>query len=298
MGAYERREFGAVTVLAATGGGAYPYGNSLVVRGSEGVLVVDPSLAVHDGGARLAADAVLLSHAHEDHLAGLALVDAPVHVHEADLAAVRSVDRLLAGYGLPPTAAADFRRALVTDFHVVDRPDATGFSDGSRFDLGDRTVTAVHLPGHTAGHSGLLVEPDGFLYVADIDLTSFGPFYGDVGSSLDDFEASMRRCGAIDARWFGTFHQKGVIEGAAEFRRRLQRYADVVAARDAALIAFAAEPRSVEEIARHRLIYRPHVDAPYVPSVERRSAEQHVARLVRAGAVVEVEPGRFRAADD
>ena len=35
----------------------------------------------------------------------------------------------------------------------------------------------------------------------------------------------------------------------------------------------------------------------YVPSVERRSAEQHVARLVRAGAVVEVEPGRFRADD-
>uniref|UniRef100_UPI0005277505 MBL fold metallo-hydrolase n=1 Tax=Streptomyces bikiniensis TaxID=1896 RepID=UPI0005277505 len=85
------------------------------------------------------------------------------------------------------------------------------------FDLGGRTVTVVHLPGHTPGHSGYLVEPDGFLYVADIDLTSFGPYYGDPGSSLPDFEASMRRCREIGARWYGTGHQKGVIEGAAAF---------------------------------------------------------------------------------
>ncbi|MEU9994000.1 hypothetical protein [Streptomyces sp. NPDC050848] len=29
-----------------------------------------------------------------------------------------------------------------------------------------------------------------------------------------DVEASTRRCRAIDARWYGTVHQRGVIEGA------------------------------------------------------------------------------------
>lgn len=52
-------------------------------------------------------------------------------------------------------------------FHVRDRPDATAFEDGAVFDLGGHAVTVVHLP----GHSGFLIEPDGFLFVADIDLT-------------------------------------------------------------------------------------------------------------------------------
>ncbi|WP_240152055.1 MBL fold metallo-hydrolase [Streptomyces mobaraensis] len=55
-------------------------------------------------------------------------------------------------------------------FHVRDRPDATVFEDGAVFDLGGHAVTVVHLPGHTPGHSGFLIEPDGFLFVADIDL--------------------------------------------------------------------------------------------------------------------------------
>ncbi|WP_405558479.1 hypothetical protein [Streptomyces sp. NBC_01171] len=76
-------------------------------------------------------------------------------------------------------------------------------------------MTALHLRGHTTGHSGFLIEPDGFLFVADVDLTSFGPFYSDVGSDLAAFEASMRRCAGVDARWYGTGHQKGAIAGSA-----------------------------------------------------------------------------------
>ncbi|WP_405483917.1 hypothetical protein [Streptomyces sp. NBC_00009] len=40
----------------------------------------------------------------------------------------------------------------------------------------------------------------------------------------------MRRCREIDARWYGTSPQKGVIEGAVEFRRQLDDFAGVVAA--------------------------------------------------------------------
>ncbi|MHA6626424.1 MBL fold metallo-hydrolase [Pseudonocardia sichuanensis] len=289
---YTEIEYGGVTVLAGARRGAYPYGNSLLVRGAAETVVVDPSLSLV--AAAPPADAVVVSHAHEDHVAGLVRYEVPVHVHEADLPAVRSHELMLAGYGLPPHVADGVDESLRNEFHLQDRPDATGLTDGTTFDLGGRTVTVVHLPGHTAGHSGLLIEPDGFLFVADIDLSSFGPYYGDVGSSLADFEASMRRCREIEARWYGTFHQKGVIEGATEFRRRLDDFLAVVARRDATLLAFLDEPRSVPEIVEHRLVYRPHVDAPHVPTVERRTAVQHLDRLIGAGAVVEVEPGRFR----
>lgn len=289
---YTEVDYGAVTVLAAANGGAYPYGNTVVVRGSGGTLLVDPSLALD--APPTGVDAVVVSHAHEDHLVGLGRFAAAVHVHTADVAAVRSRAVMLAGYGLPEPDVATSEPSLLEEFRIADRPDAAEFADGHRFDLGDRSATVVHLPGHTAGHSGLLVEPDGFLYVADIDLTSFGPYYGDVGSDLEAFEASMRRCAEIDARWFGTFHQKGVIDGAAEFRQRLDAYRGVVAARDRRLLDLLARPRTVAEVVEQRLVYRPHVAGSHVEPVERRTAEQHIARLVAAGTVAEVEPGRFR----
>ncbi|MGW0134984.1 MBL fold metallo-hydrolase [Streptomyces sp. NPDC003299] len=290
---YTTAEYGGITVLVGAGRGAYPYGNSLLVRGSAETLVVDPSLSLVDGAP--AADLVLVSHAHEDHIAGLGSYDVPVHVHRGDLAALRSREAMVAGLGLPPDAAKEVDAAFRDQFHVRGRPDALGFEDGTVFDLGGRTVTVVHLPGHTAGHSGFLVEPDGFLFVADIDLTSFGPYYGDPGSSLAAFEASMRRCREIDARWYGTSHQKGVVEGAEEFRRRLDAFAGVVRARDAALLALLREPRTVEEIVEHRLVYRPHVAAPHVRPVERRTAVQHLDRLLNAGLAERVDENRFRA---
>ncbi|MEU2084555.1 MBL fold metallo-hydrolase [Streptomyces albus] len=292
---YSEAAYGGVRVLTGDSRGAYPYGNSLLVRGSTSTLVVDPSLSLVQHAPP--ADLVLISHAHEDHIAGLGSYDdVPVHVHDGDLDALRSRATMVAGYGLPPEAAEAADALLREKFHVHGRPDAEGFQDGTVYDLGDRTVTVVHLPGHTEGHSGFLVEPDGFLFVADIDLTSFGPYYGDVGSSLADFEASMRRCGQIDARWYGTSHQKGVIEGAAEFRSRLVTYRGVVERRDAALLAFLTEPRTLEQIVEHRLVYRAHIEGPHVEPVERRTALQHLERLVGQGLVVAEEEGRFRSA--
>ncbi|MEU5239437.1 MBL fold metallo-hydrolase [Streptomyces lydicus] len=284
---------GGVSVMVGAERGAYPYANSVLVRGTAETLVIDPSLSLV--GTAPPADVVLVSHAHEDHIAALGDYETPVHVHVKDLAALRSRAVMVEGYGLPPDTAERTDLMLRDRFHVRDRPEATGFEDGTVFDLGGRTVTVVHLPGHTAGHCGFLVEPDGFLFVADIDLTSFGPYYGDVGSSLTDFEASMRRCREIEARWYGTAHQKGVIEGAAEFSERLDAFAGVPAKRDATLLAFLAEPRTVDEIADRRLVYRDHLEGPHVLPVERRTAVQHLNRLTGAGQVTEVEPGRFRA---
>ncbi|WP_256095539.1 MBL fold metallo-hydrolase [Streptomyces sp. EN23] len=285
--------YGGISVLVGAQRGAYPFCNSLLVGGADAALVIDPSLSLAAGAPP--ADLVLVSHAHEDHIAGLGSYDGPVHIHDGDLGALRSREAMLAGFGLPKEAFAVTDRMLRDEFHVTGCPDALGFVDGSVFDLGGRTVTVVHLPGHTPGHSGFLIEPDGFLFVADIDLTSFGPFYGDVGSDLADFEASMRRCAEIDARWYGTAHQKGVIEGPQEFRSRLAGFADVIERREETLLSFLAEPRSVGEIAEHRLVYRPHVDGVHVGPVERRTAERHLARLAAKGLVAEVDPGRFRA---
>ena len=218
-------------------------------------------------------------------------------LHEADLPGLQCFAGFLAIFGYDDAqVAAGWAQALRERFHYVERPDAVPFRDGDVFDLGGGVrVRVIHTPGHTRGHSALFVEPDAILYLGDIDLSSFGPYYGDAWSDLEDFEASLARVRAIEARHYATFHHVGVLEGQAAFLERLDRFAAVIGRREAALLAYLAEPHTLDEIAAHRFVYRPGDPVSFAEPVERRSMGQHVARLVAAGRVAEVEPGRFLA---
>ncbi|MEM9513511.1 MAG: MBL fold metallo-hydrolase [Actinomycetota bacterium] len=285
-----------VSALVGPKNGAYPAVNSLLVRGAGESVIIDPGITVVErGGAPVPIDAVINSHSHEDHLAGNGLFDdARVHIHHDDLPGARSLDGLMAVYGLPDDARAAFEPAIVDEFHYSPRPDAAGFSDGHVFDLGGVSIEAVHLPGHTRGHSGFRV--DGVFYLSDIDLTGFGPYYGDAWSDLDDFIESLAKVRTEDAHAYVTSHHKGIIEDRTTFVEMVDAFGGVIDRRDAEMREFLAEPHTIAEMAARRFIYRPHVEMPFVESVERRSAQLHVDRMLRHGAATEVEPGRFQAA--
>ena len=291
------RRLGRATALIGEHGGRYPSGNSLLVTGPDGSVLVDPSLSlVPRGGAPAErVDHVLVSHAHEDHMAGVHLFpDAAVHAHHQDLLGLHSLAGFMQVYGMPRDIEDAWRPQMVEEFHYVERPDATGFGDGDRFDLGGGVaVEVVHLAGHTRGHSGFLVDTEGVFFCADVDLTGFGPYYGDHWSDLDEFEQAIERCRTIEARHYVTFHQKGVIDGRPEFLRLLADYAAVIGRRDDAMLAFLAEPRTIEEMVEHRFVYRPAVEITFASHVERRTAQQHVARFVRRGQAVATDDGRF-----
>ena len=297
--AFTPRPLGSVTVLVGERGGKYPHGNSLLVAGSEETVVVDPSLTLaRDPLARPDADWVLNSHCHEDHVAGNHLyMHVPWRLHDADLPGIASVDGIMAIYGFDAATDAAFRPVVTDQFHFTPRADAIGFRDRDVFDLGGGVrIRVMHTPGHTRGHSCFHVEPDDVLYLGDIDLSSFGPYYGDAWSSLEDFERTLDVVRAVDARWYATFHHIGVLEGRAAFLEHLDRFAAVITRRETALLAFLAEPRSLDDIAAHRFVYRPGDAVAFADPVERRSMSQHLTRLAALGRVVEVEPGRWRCA--
>jgi hydroxyacylglutathione hydrolase len=100
----------------------------------------------------------------------------------------------------------------------------------------------------------------------------------------------------IEARWYATFHHVGVLDRQGAFRERLARFSGVIAARECRLLEFLARPRTLDEIAAHRFVYRPGDPVPWADPVERRSMGQHLERLARAGRVREVEAGRYLAA--
>jgi glyoxylase-like metal-dependent hydrolase (beta-lactamase superfamily II) len=281
------RQFGAVTVLVGEENGKYPHGNSLRICGREATAVIDPSLSVVARADELrdGADLVIQSHVHEDHVAGVHLFpQAKVYAHREDAAGLHSLDGLMAIYGYADADAA-MRHVVLQQFHYVARPDTHSFEDGEVFPLGGTQIRVIHTPGHTRGHCVLLAEPEGVLFLGDIDLTGFGPYYGDAWSNLEDFERSLQRVREIEARVWVSFHHAGVIDDRDTFLAKLDRFVARIAEREAALLEFLSEPRSMIDLVRHRFLYRPHVNLPFIDAVEERTIAQHLERLQRSGEV-------------
>jgi glyoxylase-like metal-dependent hydrolase (beta-lactamase superfamily II) len=289
-------EFGRVTVLFGEKQGKYPQGNTVVVRGAEESLVIDPSLGLIPRRGRLpGVDRVVNSHCHEDHIAGNHLFpEVPWHLHELDAPGMRSLDDFMAIYGFDDEEVdRAFRPLVLNQFHFTPRADVATFRDGDVFELGGRRVRVIHTPGHTRGHCAFHIEPDDVLYLGDIDLSSFGPYYGDAWADLEAFEHSLAKVREIDARHYVTFHHVGVLEGRQAFLERLDRFAAVIQQRESRLLAFLRDPHTLEEIAEHRFVYRRGDPVAFLACVERRSMGQHLERLVREDRVRETEPGRF-----
>jgi len=293
-------KLGAATIYFGEKSGKYPDGNQMVVRGRDAVAAFDTPLVANRLGPVLdTADLVILGHVHEDHMAGLHLVPrTPVFAPEQDLAAAQSWEGLAKHYGYRPHVLTAMRAKIERNFHYVPRPDAIGYPDGQVWNLGGVQVRAVHMPGHTAGHSVLLVEPEGVAFIGDIDLTGFGPYYGDGCSSLSAFRMSLERIAELPARAWVTFHHKGVITDRAQFLELLEAFKNKMDQRgDAILAALAAQPRSLDALVSHRFLYPPGYGDVYIDDAERKTIAEHLDELIAAGRVMLREGIYSRVAD-
>ena len=154
------------------------------------------------------------------------------------------------------------------------------------FDLGGGvSVRVIHTPGHTRGHCAFMIEPDGVLFLGDVDLTGFGPYYGDAWADLEAFERSLEQVRGIEAAHYVTGHHIGLLDDRDAFLARLDRYVDRIADREGRLREYLREPRTMDDIVAHRFVYRPHDEGAGIPKAERRSMELHLDRLQRAGRV-------------
>lgn len=293
-------ELGPATIYFGEKSGKYPDGNQMVVRGRDAVAAFDmPLVANRLGPVLAAADLVILGHVHEDHMAGLHLVPrTPLFAPEQDLAAVQSWDGLARHYGYGAEVLTAMRAKIESSFHYCPRPDAMGYADEHVWDLGGVQVRAVHMPGHTAGHSVLLVEPEGIAFIGDIDLTGFGPYYGDGCSSLPAFRRSLERIAELPARAWVTFHHKGVITDRAKFLQLLEAFKEKIdRRRDAILAALVAQPRSLDALVSQRFLYPPGYGDVYIDDAERRTIAEHLDELIAAGRVMLREGIYSRVAD-
>jgi glyoxylase-like metal-dependent hydrolase (beta-lactamase superfamily II) len=295
-----RADFGRVSVFFGDKSGKYPDGNQVLVRGSDTRAAFDTPIVSNRIGPEFdATELVVMGHVHEDHMAGLhRLPHAPVYVHEADLAAARSWEGLSTAMGLTDESrSAQTLARFQRDFSYAPRPDAQGYEDGACWDVGRSTIRAFHMPGHTRGHSVLLVEPEGVAFTGDIDLTGFGPYYGDATSSLRDFRRSLARLPDIPARVWVTSHHRGVYTDRERFLQDLAVFAAKLDERGQRLLEWLrASPMTLQQMADRRLLYPPDYQASWVIDAETHTISQHLAEFLAEGRVQVDERGAYRPA--
>jgi len=274
-------------LLAAPHDGRFPHSHSFTVRGNIDVLIdtgcgVDRLRALR---CQWKPDLVVVSHSHPDHCAGLWLFQdceilSPVE-HSEIFWRLGSQSVRLAGPDHAPAWLAYVSDTLgARDARATDH-----FEDGRVLDLGAVTLQCIHTPGHLDDHYVLFEPNHGIALTFDIDLTSFGPWYGHDESDIDSFLASIDRVIDLAPRVLVSSH-KGIVTD--DIPGRLRRYADIVRRRDERILALLDRPATIEELVDSSPIYGGH---PFAPDLlrywERNMITKHLVRLAARGRAVD-----------
>lgn len=291
-------KYGPVTFIPGDKGGRYPYCHSIYIE--EAGVIIDPAsnretlLEIKRSNR---AESVWLSHWHEDHIMHLDLFeDIPICMHEADAPPIEDPKFFVDWYA-PPEEQYDalreeWRVMLFDMFNYKPRRVDRFLKDGEQIDLGSVTAEVLHCPGHSPGSlSFYFLEPQ-VLFLGDVDLTPFGPWYGDMVSDIDDIYRTVERLRNIPAKIWLTSHEQGVFE--SDPGPLWDTYLGVIQDREDKLLDFLSEPRTLKEIAGHWIVYgKPKQPVDMFFLIEQISMEKHLERLI-AKNVVELDVERYR----
>lgn len=289
------RRIGNIVFIPGAGGARYPHCNSLFID-DEVRAVIDPGsdeACLRDLASGRRVDVLLDTHYHEDHTAFNHLFpDAALWVHEAEAPCHRSYRSFLEYYGI---AESPYRKEwdefLIGKFHWRERAPARSLKDGEILEFGRTRAEVIHTPGHTIGHICLYFPDEGVLFLADYDLTPFGPWYGDFCSGIDQTIESVKRLLAIPARTWITGHQLGIVEEG--FEELGEAYIDVITRREEKLLDALQSPLSLDEIVEKWIIYgRERKPRYFFELGEREMMRKHLVRLVASGRVTK-KNGRY-----
>jgi hydroxyacylglutathione hydrolase len=227
---------------------------------------------------------VVNSHYHIDHTRYDSLFEgAEILASKTDAPAIEDLDELARATGVDDVPWIDIWKSTVRErWHWTGKTVARRVEDGDELCLGKNTLRFIHAPGHTAGHICVQFLEKRAVFLADIDLGRFGPWYANRGSDVDAFLESIERLKTVEADTWYTSHGKGVLKG--DIGDRLDAFAKVILDRDERLLEFLSEPRTREEIVSEALIYQRRWEPPQLFELfEWNMASKHLARLERLG---------------
>lgn len=211
--------------------------------------------------------------------------DLPLWISDKDSPPLSSLEIFLDWYGIENKDYRQYwRQRLKEEFHFESRKPTKFLQGGQIIDLGVVTVEVISTPGHTPGHLAFFFREPGVLSMGDYDLTRFGPWYGDVYSSIEETVDSVDNLRRIPAKVFLTSHETGVFMG--DPGKLWDDYLGIINERDRRLLELLKKPRTKKEIVEAWVAYgKPKEPKAFFEFGEWALMKKHLDRLIRSGKV-------------
>ncbi len=227
-------------------------------------------------------DLIINSHGHPDHSSGNWMYpDVPLY---APLYGAQTHGRLrpLSHRFLGKGPLADYWTQWIPKLMGFrDREPTDYFDDGHVFDFGTLKLHAIHTPGHTGDHFCLYEPENRILLSFDIDLTRFGPWYGNLESSLADFRHSLAEIRRLDPLLIASSHAEVITEHVGQ---SVDAYARVLDRRNEHLKKLLAHARTRTDLIEASPIYGHY---PFEPELlqwfEGRMIDLHLEEMISLG---------------
>ncbi len=291
----KEQSFGPITFIPGPNKGRYPHCHSIYIEDA-GVII--DSASNRDRLIELNNNKLIkmvwLTHWHEDHIMHLNVFnDLPLWIGEQDAPPLGDLETFLDWYKIDDIKfREEFSILMKEQFNFMPRKPDRLLKDGELIDLGELTVEIIHIPGHTPGHLAFFFREPEVLLMGDIDLTPFGPWYGDSYSSVEETISSIKRMREVPAKIWLTCHEKGVFQNNPG--ELWDNYLEVIQIRENKLLRVLEKNPTMEDIIDEWIIYgKPREPRSFYQFGERANMSKHLESLIRRG-VVQYENGCYQ----
>ncbi len=276
--------------------GRYPYSHALVIKD----WIIDTGIS--SGFMRkilrdIQINNVLLSHWHEDHINGNRfLSNAKFFCHRGDQPVIEDIKKMYEYYSITEIPEQiELFDTILEGLRLVNVKIEKNINDNDIIRIGDSyKLKVIHTPGHTKGHCCFYEQTSKIAFLADIDLSGLGPWYGASDSNIIDFEASIEKIEKLDIEIAISSHM-GLIFGSSTIKKRLKEFRSIIYTRDNKILEHFSErkPINPRDLVEKNIVYKNYDNEykVYLFLAERVMIEKHFEKFLKKNIIEQVKNG-------
>ncbi len=275
--------------------GKYPYSHSMLLKDT----LIDTGISsgfLRKLKRKIKINNVILSHWHEDHICGNRLLSqANFMAHKEDIHIIEDISKMYEYYHVSnDPEQIELFDAILQGLRLKNTTIDSILSDKDIIEINDLyELQVIHTPGHTKGHSCFYEKNSKIIFLADIDLSSFGPWYGCKDSNIMEFEDSIKKLKELQIEIAVSAH-KGIIYGSSNIQNQLEEYLKKIYQRDEKILKFLSEnsPKTLEDLANKNIIYSTYSEYKiYEILAEKIMIKSHLTKLLKENKISQKNNG-------